>query len=417
MRLETAKGMEDYEPREKILRNSVVNTLQNIFENYGFNPLETPVMEKWGVLSSKYAGGDEILKETYKLTDQGGRELGLRYDLTVPLARYIGMNPTLKMPFKRYQIGPVFRDGPVKKGRRRQFYQADVDIIGSESMFAEAELIKLTLDAFDKIGIPVKIRVNNRKLLNDMIEQVGIREVKAEDAILSLDKLLKIGGEGVVEEMKERGIDQDKAYDLLDLVEDLQSEELILLETEFQSEGAEELKQLFELVDDDRLEFDPSLARGLAYYTGTIFEVFTEEFDSSLAAGGRYDEMIGQLVERGDYPAVGISFGVEPICTLLADKVEVRSTADVLIIPIGVREQADKIADELRSENIKTDIDVVGRGVSKNLSYADWYDIHYCLIIGEDEVEQEKYTLKDMDSGDEEMLSLEDVKKRLKEKI
>src|SRR3989344_2904730 len=193
MKLQLPKGTRDLKPEEAIVRNKIVSALKEVFELYGYNPLETPAFERFDILASKYAGGDEILKETFKLKDQGNRELGLRYDLTVPLARYVGTNPNIKLPFKRYQIGEVFRDGPVASARYRQFLQCDVDVVGSSSIAAEAELINLIYTAFSKLGIEVVIKFNSRKLLNDILDYIGIEKSKQELAILSIDKMEKLG--------------------------------------------------------------------------------------------------------------------------------------------------------------------------------------------------------------------------------
>src|SRR3990167_6624489 len=193
MELQLPKGTRDFSPEEKILRDKIVDTLKEVFELYGFAPLDTPILEKFDVLASKYAGGAEILKETFKLKDQGGRDLGLRYDLTVPLARYIGMNPNIKMPFKRYQIGEVFRDGPVASARYRQFLQCDVDVIGSSSMATDAEIVSLVYMVFCKLNLEVAVKINNRKLLNDILDYCGVEKDKQESIILSIDKLEKFG--------------------------------------------------------------------------------------------------------------------------------------------------------------------------------------------------------------------------------
>ena len=177
MKLQTAKGVQDVPPEEKIVKNKVVSALQETFEAYGFAPLETPLLERYETLASKFAAGEasDALKETFKLTDQGKRNLGLRFDLTVPLARFVAMNPTMKMPFKRYELGPVFRDGPIRAGRVRQFWQCDVDTIGSKSMLAEAEILALVQKAFRKLNLDVVVKVNNRKLLNGILNQVRIK--------------------------------------------------------------------------------------------------------------------------------------------------------------------------------------------------------------------------------------------------
>ena len=218
MELQLPKGTRDFSPEEKILRDKVVNTLKEVFELYGFAPLDTPILEKFDVLSSKYAGGAEILKETFKLKDQGARELGLRYDLTVPLARYIGMNPTIKMPFKRYQVGEVFRDGPVASARYRQFTQCDVDVIGSNSMAADAEIVGLVYSAFSKLNLEVVVKASNRGLLNDILDYCGVQKEKQEAVILSIDKLEKFGVNVVKEELKQQKIDESKINKIIDII-------------------------------------------------------------------------------------------------------------------------------------------------------------------------------------------------------
>jgi histidyl-tRNA synthetase len=315
MELQLPRGMRDFPPEEKILRDEVISVLKGIFELYGFSPLETPVVERWEVLSAKYSGGEEILKETFKLTDQGGRQLGLRYDLTVPLARFVGMNPTIKRPFKRYQIGTVYRDGPIKKGRTREFYQCDADIVGSSSPLADAECVQLALDVFEKLGIDVEVKINNRKVLYELAQAAEIPEELTEAAILSLDKLEKIGPDGVLREMIERGIARVSAERFLSGAQDREALK--------KGEGYRELEPVLSALQDPRVVWTPSLARGLSYYTGTIYEVYAKNSSvtGSLAAGGRYDNMIGQFLGGSEkIPAVGISFGLEPILEVLKEK-------------------------------------------------------------------------------------------------
>src|SRR3989344_5019587 len=197
MEIQMTKGVRDIPPEEKIIKNKVVDTLKELFELYGFSPLETPILERLETLSSKFAAGEasDALKETFKLKDQGDRDLGLRFDLTVPLARFVSMNPNVKMPFKRYEMGTVFRDGPIKLGRYREFWQCDIDIVGSKSMLVEAEILAVMQTAFAKLGLDVTLKVNNRKLLNGILEQAGIKD--GEPSIIAMDKLDKIGKEGV----------------------------------------------------------------------------------------------------------------------------------------------------------------------------------------------------------------------------
>ena len=205
MELQTARGVRDIPPEEKIVKNKVVDTLRNAFEVYGFSPLETPIIERYETLAAKGGAGtsSDVMKETFKFKDPGKRNLGLRFELTTSLARFIGMNPQMKMPFKRYEIGAVFRDGPIKLGRYRQFWQCDVDIVGSKSMLSDAEVLSVVQTVFDNLSLDIVIKVNNRKLLNGILTQAGIK--KKEEAIIAVDKLDKIGVKGVSEELIQRG--------------------------------------------------------------------------------------------------------------------------------------------------------------------------------------------------------------------
>lgn len=417
MQLQTAKGTRDFPPEEKIPRNQIVDTLKKIFEKYGFSPLETPILERYETLSAKYAGGSEILKETFKLKDQGNRQLGLRFDLTVPLARFVGMNPTLKMPFKRYEIGRVFRDGPIKAGRLREFWQCDADTIGSESMLADAEIINLATDFFSELKFDFVIKVNNRKLLNGILAEAKITG-KKEDAILVIDKLEKIGEKGVSSELEELGLTKEQIKNLLKLLKQKDLKKIKINNQEGQ-DGLKELRELFSYLKNNKsAEFDPSLARGLAYYTGTVFEVFSKKgpITSSLAGGGRWDKMIGAyLGTNKEYPAVGIAFGLEPITETLKTKQKetVKTKTKVFLIPIQTQKETIKIAQEFRKAGINTDLDITGRGISKNLNYANSLSIPYVIFIGEDELKKNKLKLKDMKSGQEEFLTKEQIVKKL----
>ena len=405
MKLQRAKGVRDFAPDEKIVRQAIVEEFKKIFERYGFSPLETPILERLDVLSAKYAGGADILKEMFKLKDQGGRMLGLRYDLTVPFARFVGMNPKIKMPFKRYQIGRVFRDGPIKLGRYREFWQCDVDIVGVKSMKADAEIIALTQDAFKNLGLDVVIKINNRKILDAMLEKAGIKKERIIPAILAIDKLEKFGEAEVKKELKAAKIPEQTIKKLMKSIKT--------------SKANDEIKELLSnLPNKKNVEFSPSLARGLAYYTGTIFEVFLKKskITSAVAAGGRYDEMVGKFIGAGkDYPAVGIAFGLEVIMDAmkLKRKLGKRTVTDVYIIPIQTFKQSFKIAQQLRNAGIKADIDLVGRGPSKNLDYANAMWIPYVMFIGPDELKQKKVKLRDMKTGKEQMLSVSSVIKKL----
>jgi histidyl-tRNA synthetase len=414
MELQLPRGMRDFPPEEKILRDEVISVLKGIFELYGFSPLETPIVERWEVLSAKYSGGEEILKETFKLTDQGGRQLGLRYDLTVPLARFMGMNPTIKRPFKRYQIGTVYRDGPIKKGRTREFYQCDADIVGSSSPLADAECVQLALDVFEKLGIDVEVKINNRKVLYELAQAAEIPEELTEAAILSLDKLEKIGPDGVLREMIERGIARVSAERFLSGAQDREALK--------KGEGYRELEPVLSALRDPRVVWTPSLARGLSYYTGTIYEVYAKNSSvtGSLAAGGRYDNMIGQFLGGSEkIPAVGISFGLEPILEVLKEKhpnrIMRKTVTQVYVIPFKtLLAEGRAICQQLRRAGIKTDMDFSAKGISDGLKYANAYEIPFVVIVGPDEVAAGKVKLRDMRSGEEKLLTVDEVPHQIK---
>ncbi len=423
-----AKGTKDFPPEEKILREKIMNLLIETFELYGFSPMETPILERYDLLASKYAGGAEILKETFKFTDQGKRELGLRYDLTVPLCRFIGMNPTIKFPFKRYQIGTVYRDGPVASDRLRAFLQCDIDIVGSKNMAADAECLLLTEAVFKKLKLPVCIEVNNRKFLDGILEVVGIPTDKWPDVILSIDKMKKVKQDHLEKELEEKGLSKEqikKLFALLNETKGTNEEKLAHFKKHMQStigkEGLEELEQIFVCIprsDKKNILFTPSLARGLAYYTGTVYEVFAQNdaVTSSIAAGGRYDTMIQQFLDaKQEYPAVGISFGLDRIALILEvhEKNRPKTVTKIFVIPINKEKEALVIVEKLRDAGIKTETDLVGRGPSKNLDYANSLGIQYVLFVGEEEVKKKKYTLRDMKTGKQSKAGLSQIIKQL----
>jgi histidyl-tRNA synthetase len=430
MKLENSKGTKDFAPEEKIVRDGVVSTLKQVFELYGFSPLETPILNRFELFESKYAGGDEILKEIFSLKDQGDRKLGLRFDLTVPLAKFVGMNPDLKMPFKRYEIGRVFRDGPVKTGRMREFWQCDVDIIGASSMLAEAEILAIVNSAFTKLGLPVIIKLSSRKLLEGVLDFAGVKKDKRFDAIIAIDKLEKLGENEVVKEMEQKGIPDDDVAKIMSIINMKgTNNELLLSLTQLikSKEGIEGLKEIEEILNYcnsfgiEAVEFCPSLARGLAYYTGPVFEVFLKDskITSAAAGGGRYDDMIGSFLGGiKKYPATGIAFGLEVITEALKEKgkFEKKSVTQAFVIPIKTEKESIKISEELRRAGVKTEMDLFNRGISKNLTYANSMKIPYVVIVGEQELKQDKVKLRDMKSGKEEMLSIKEVIDKLRVK-
>ncbi|MBN2458734.1 histidine--tRNA ligase [Candidatus Woesearchaeota archaeon] len=425
MQLENSKGTRDIPPEDKIVRNYIISRLVEVFERYGYSPLETPIIEKYELLAAKGGAGDEsdAMKEIFTLTDQGQRKLGLKFEQTLSFARFIGMNPTLKMPFKRYEIGPVFRDGPIKLGRYRQFWQCDVDVVGCEDMVVDAEILLLSLDAFKSMGLDAYLEVNNRKILKGIIEFAGIKPELADSVIISIDKLGKIGADGVRKELEEKSIPDDQTAKLLSAFSISGSfEEKIstlkgIIKGKIGVEGIEEIEQVFSYLSEEQkksINFNVSLARGLGYYTGTIFEGFVRnsQVTSSVCGGGRYDSMIPALLEsKKEYPCIGISFGLDVISDVLklSGKEFGKTVTQAFVIPIKARKQAFSICQELRKAGINADMDFLERGISKNLSYANSMGIPFAIIVGDKELKENKVKLRDMKSGTEEMLPLDDT--------
>lgn len=421
MELSNARGVSDIPPEKKIIKQKIIDQIKEVFERFGYSPLETPIIERYDILASKYAGGAEILKETFKMKDQGGRDLCLRYDLTVPFARFVGMNKTLKYPFKRYQIGEVFRDGPIKLGRVREFWQCDVDVVGTNSMMADAEMVVVAKQIFNKLGLDVNVLVNNRKILNGMLTYSGISKDDQESVILTIDKLAKVGDKGVRDELNEKNVNKESTNKILDILSNNKGQNSdkinylskILTDEEGKS-GLDEIRELLGYAD---ALFDFSLARGLAYYTNTVFEAYlkdTSKFGSSLAAGGRYNKMIGSFLgSKEEIPAVGISFGLEPISVVMESKEKVRKTVTkYYLIPINTEKETFMLAQELREKGLRVDMDFKGRGVSKNMDYANSYGIPYVIFVGKTELEQGKYKLKNMETGEEKLVTKKEIVER-----
>ena len=420
MKIQTAKGMRDFGPEEKILRDSIVKKLIRVFERYGFSPLETPLIERYDVLSAKFVAGEssDVLKEIFKLTDQGKRKLGLRFDLTIPLARFIAMNPSIKMPFKRYQIGEVFRDGPIKLGRYREFWQCDADIIGTKDMASDAEFIKMALEFFSNLGLDFYIKINNKKVLQSLLINCGVKEKNLKPVIIIIDKLRKIGFLEVKKELN-KILDKKAVKDIIKVLK-INGNPNKIFSNLGDIEGIDELKELFSYFDNNQLKnikLNISLARGLEYYTGTIFEGFLRKnkISSSVCGGGRFDNLISKYLGSGDFPAVGISFGLDVISEAikLENKLTKKTTTELYVIPIKNKKESVKIVDKLR-KNINVDFDFSSRGISNSLDYANKLGIPYVLIIGKKELASKKFTLKNMKTGKEKKVLLENIVKEIK---
>lgn len=413
MKLSNLKGTKDYMPESQRLRNRIREIIEDAFMRYGFKPLETPILCEYELLASKYAGGAEILKEVYKLTDQGSRDLGLRYDLTVPFAKVIGMNPQIKMPFKRYEIGKVFRDGPVKKGRLREFMQCDADMVGVTSQLAESELISLALYTFDKLGLDVIIELNNRKLLTGVIMQAGIEERQTIDVILTLDKLKKLGKSQVKQELIDKGVSIGSVESLFEMIDNPNIGDLSYWESKLTNivagQGIGEIRLLNEYLEYmgllENIEFNPFLARGLEIYTGSVYEIFLKDasISSSIGSGGRYNTIIGGLLDSDTpYPAVGISFGLDVIYeALLLSEINPVPSTEAFIIPLGTEKECLKLLNMLRKRGYLVEMEMLSRRFRKSLDYANKEGIPYVIIMGDEELANGVFKIKCMDSGKE----------------
>jgi histidyl-tRNA synthetase len=374
---ETVKGFKDFIGEEAKKRARIVDTIRRQFELYGFEPAETPVIE-----NEEFVRGDnendEAVRDVFKLEDRGGRKLALRFEFTFQLKR-IAKNQ--KLPYKRYQIGYNFRDEPLRKGRTRQFIQCDADIIGS-SLKDDAECLKLAYNIFSELNIPVKIFVNNRKLINEILVSENIEERNRQQVIRELDKLDKLSKVEVADNLKK--------YNAEKLVKIFDQKEEAFEKYSYYKEIME-LKNFCKYYGVE-VEFRPYLARGFSYYTGSVFEVWAKDLNVSLVGGGSY--------EIDGMQSTGISFGIEPI-SLIA-KVEAENTR-YQVVSIGQDEEAIKIAEKLRSKGESVVI-IMDKTIGKAMEYANSKNIEKVIFVGRKEVEGKKFMVKDMKSGEEEML-------------
>ena len=404
--LKNVRGSIDYGGKDAIIRNFISKTLQETFEKYGYSPLETSILCYYDLLALKYDDDNDILKEIYKVTDQGNRNLALRYDLTVPFAKYIASNKDIKLPFKRYEIGKVFRDGPIKKGRTREFIQCDVDTVGIEGQMIEAELISIFVEGYKKLGIDIVIKYNNRKLMNGIIEICDVESNKVNQVITIIDKMEKLTKEDLIEELKKQQLKEEQIDKMIKyLTMEFNNLNKLFKDTTNINlkEGLDEIKELKKYIKEleltEYITFSATLARGQEYYTGTIFEVYVADgsIKSSIGGGGRYDNMIGEFINDGKkYPAVGVSFGLDVIFEILKDKTKNINSIDIYIIPMNNNITALKLANELRQKNIKVEVEMNNLKLKKALSSANETEIPLVIILGEDELKENKLIIKDM---------------------
>ena len=420
------KGTRDFLPEQMVKRQYVIQILKTIFEKYGFEPLETPTIELWETLSGKY--GEEADRLTYRFVDRGKREVGLRYDLTVPLSRVIAMYPQIPKPFKRYQIQPVWRADKPQKGRFREFYQCDVDIVGSPSVLADAEIIAIIYESLTALGFQqFKIRVNSRKILFGITEVSGAGMDRELEVCRAIDKMDKIGIEGVKQELQEREIPPaaiQKILGALSIEGDNQTRlnhiAAYLQESETGKAGVAEMQQLFEYlsyyqIPDSALTLDLFLSRGLDYYTGPIYETVVEEPKiGSITGGGRYDNLIG-LFSGQDQPATGSTIGLERIITVMEElnmfPEDLRTPVQVLVtvfdestLPYSIR-----IARELRAAGLNTDLYTGKSKLRGQFGLANDKGIPIVVIAGPDEQASEAVNVKDMRSGHQQTVPVSDA--------
>ena len=441
------KGTRDFLPMEMARRNYIFDTIRSVFRTFAFEPIETPSLENLSTLMGKY--GEEGDKLLFKVLNSGDFmegvdfnqdyhkvapqicERGLRYDLTVPFARFVVQHrDQVQLPFRRYQLQPVWRADRPQKGRYREFYQCDADMIGSTSLLNELELVQMIDTVFSKLGIKVTVKINNRKVLAGIAEMIGAPE-KMVDITVAIDKLDKIGLDNVRTELAERGLtaEQITALDPVFSLNGTAEEKMAALEQLFSNvetgkKGTEELKELFGYISSANVkcdvELDLTLARGLNYYTGAIFEVKAQNVQiGSICGGGRYDNLTG-IFGMPDVSGVGISFGADRIYDVLTELQAfpegLEQAARVMFINFGPTEQAAciGIAARLRAEGIATLIYPDAAKMKKQMDFANRKQVPYVAFVGESEMKDGTVTIKNMADGSQKTVSVEEMTKLLK---
>lgn len=428
----TLPGFMELLPKEQILFNKMKEKIQKSYEKFGFLPIDTPIIEMSDVLLAK-AGG-ETEKQIYRF-QKGDNDLALRFDLTVPLAKYVTeYYNDLSFPFRRYQIGKVYRGERPQKGRFREFYQCDIDIIGDGelSIINDAEMPAVIYSTIKDLGFKdFTICINNRKLLSGLFKELSLDE-KSVDIMRIIDKIEKIGKENVIECLKDLELSENQINDIINFIEidgtteeKINSLEKLNYTNEIFNEGLEELKQVVKYVKafgipDSNFKVDLTIARGLDYYTGTVYETFLNEYRElgSVCSGGRYDSLAEYYTDK-KLPGVGISIGLTRLFYKLNElnalKEEQNSIAKVLVVSmVEDNSKALEIATSLRSENINTEVYLENKKIKAKFKYADRLAIPYVIVIGEDEIVNNTVTLKNMQTGEQETLKIEEVIKRIK---
>ena len=424
----TLPGFMELLPEDQILFNNMYDTIRSVYEKFGFLPLDTPTIEYSEILLAK-AGG-ETEKQIYRF-NKGDNDLSLRFDLTVPLARYVAEHyPYLTFPFKRYQMSKVFRGERPQKGRYREFYQCDIDIIGNNSLdlIYDAEIPAVIYEIFRKLDFgKFIIRINNRKVLNGFFKSLELSE-NATDILRIIDKIDKIGSENVKKELLEIVNDEDKINKVMNFItikgtnkEIIESLRVLGITDEVFNEGIDELEYVIDNlklygVEEEYYTIDLTIARGLDYYTGTVYETNLRDYPKlgSICSGGRYDNLT-EYYTKEHLPGIGISIGLTRLFSQLKEEGIIsskqKSLINALIIPMDntYLKNAFLIASKLRDKNIKIDICYDNRNMKHKMKYANKIGVPYIIIIGEDEVKQDKYVLKNMEDGNQELLSIDDI--------
>ena len=449
MKCSIPKGTRDFLPLEMARRNYIFDTIREVFKTFCFVPIETPAMENLSTLLGKYGEeGDKLLfkilnsgnfmdgvevTDDYKKMSIAFCERGLRYDLTVPFARFVVQHRNdITFPFKRYQIQPVWRADRPQKGRYREFYQCDADIIGSDSLLNEWELVQMVDEVFRRLDINVVLKINNRKILAGIAEMIGMPD-KLVDITVAIDKLDKIGLDNVTKELLERGLSHENIaalqpiFDLSGTVDEkLNTLEALFATSEIGQKGIAEMRTLFGYISTNPtgcdIELDLTLARGLNYYTGAIFEVKAQNVSiGSISGGGRYDNLTG-IFGMPDVSGVGISFGADRIYDVLTELNKFPSNleqlTEALFINFGEKETeyCIRCAAMMRKAGIKTEIYPDNAKMKKQMSYADNKKIPYVVFIGQSEIENNTVTIKNMANGNQETINLNNLIEYFKKK-
>ena len=415
----TLPGFMELLPNEQILFNQMKNKIEDSYKKFGFLPIDTPIIELSEVLLAK-AGG-ETEKQIYRF-NRGNTDLSLRFDLTVPLAKYVAKNyGNLSFPFRRYQIGKVYRGEKAQKGRYREFYQCDIDIIGDETLdiINDAELPAVIYSTFKSLGFnDFTIKINNRKILNGLYENIGQKENSVE-IMRIIDKIEKIGQEAVKEELKQLGITQDSIEQIIDFIkingttdEKISKLKELKIDNQMYKKGVEELEQVVNYIrlfkiPENNFMIDLTIARGLDYYTGTVYETFLNEYRElgSICSGGRYENLAQNYTDK-KLPGVGISIGLTRLFYKLNElniiKADKKSISDILVIPMTENMSVPfALATDLRNAGVNTEIYLNNKKIKAKMKYADKLEIPYIVVIGDNEIQSGKVKIKNMKTGEE----------------